>query len=88
MIMMIALALISAAPIDDEEAIREVKAAQTCIDETSAKLAKASTEGAEVLADLVVYRCNDGTVNRRAAMSILPVRKMAIDAIVKARTGI
>jgi hypothetical protein len=68
------------------DAAATIKSTIDCIDVEGAALAKGSKEGADVLADLVIYRCG-GDISRQAALRVLPARTMALDRIVRVRMG-
>jgi hypothetical protein len=81
-----ALTLASTAP-QASEAETAMNAMKECIATNAIRYAKGSKESADVLADLVIYKCNDGTSMRAAAMRVVPARLMALDAIVTTRMG-
>lgn len=88
-ILIAALALMSApAMAQDSDAQASLAATKACITENATTLAKGSKESADVLADLVIYRCGNGSIERTAALRVLPARMMALDTIVKARMGV
>lgn len=81
------LALVVAAPAHAQNAQEAVTGLVTCLNNETGKVAALTSEPASDLSDIVVYRCTTGEISRAAILRMLPARMMAMDRIVRWRTG-
>lgn len=86
-IAILVLAMVQASPAEKAEMKATTAKVIACINTETEKLAPLTTEPASDLASVAADRCRTDDVSTQALFTVLPVKKLANERILRLRTG-